>query len=242
MRVTEGEKGTDQSVPVPVFVRHSVTDLRFSPAARFETRAVAESGLIEGFASTFNGPPDSHGDIVSPGAFAASLREHAARGTAPAMLWSHKPSEPIGRWIDLQETRDGLLVTGKLNLESTRGRDAYAHLKAGDVTGLSIGFQVAPGGQEYRGDVRVLKSVDLAEISIVSMPANRDALITAVKSRAGSKPQTIRELERALRDMGFSQKEASGIALHGWRDADSGSELREAVLAIREFTQQLKGA
>ena len=32
-----------------------------------------------------------------------------------------------------------------------------------------------------------------------------------------SKPQTTREFERALRGLGFSQREAAGIALHGFK-------------------------
>lgn len=44
-----------------------------------------QSGDIEGLASAF-GVPDSHGDIVEPGAFRSSIEEHRRNGSAPAFL------------------------------------------------------------------------------------------------------------------------------------------------------------
>jgi phage head maturation protease len=90
-------------------------------------------GEIEGYASTFGGEPDSYGDIIAPGAFTASLIAHKAAGTVPVMLWSHDVKAPIGRWVELRQDDRGLYVKGQLNLETDRGRDAHAHLKAGDV-------------------------------------------------------------------------------------------------------------
>lgn len=70
-----------------------------------------ESGLVEGYASTFGGL--DHGqDTVHPGAFADSLQAHHAAGTAPAMLWAHRHSEPVGRWDAMGEDARGLRVRG----------------------------------------------------------------------------------------------------------------------------------
>ncbi len=97
-----------------------------------ETKFAAdEAGVIAGYASIFGGEPDAYGDVVSPGAFAASLADHRKRGTTPVMLWAHDQSRPIGAWTDIREDAIGLSVKGRLTLESAAGREAHALLKAG---------------------------------------------------------------------------------------------------------------
>ena len=82
-------------------------------------------------------------------------------------------------------------MSGELNLDTQSGRDAHAHLSAGDVSGMSFGFRVPRGGARAEDDGTVtLTEVDLLEVSLVSMP-HRRARITSVK--------TMQELERALR-------------------------------------------
>lgn len=168
--------------------------------------------MITGYGSTFNGPPDSYGEIVAPGAFDASLRAHATEKTAPVMLWSHNPAEPIGRWESIKEDAHGLRVTGKLELETNRGREAHALLKSGSLNGLSIGFMADESDIEHATDgSRVLKKIDLWEISLVSMPANSRARVDGVK-HIGSR----RELEELLRDAGLARAAARKVADGGY--------------------------
>ena len=115
---------------------------------KFETLDTSR-GEFEGYGAVF-GNVDSHGDIIEPGAFAASITHHKSSGTAPVMLWSHKADEPVGRWISLKEDTIGLLVRGRINLASSRGRDAHAHITGGDVTGLSIGYRRPEGWRGLR--------------------------------------------------------------------------------------------
>lgn len=182
-----------------------------------EVRSQAQ-GLIEGYASVFGGI-DSYGDTIQPGAFAQSIKSHKTAGTSPVMLWAHRSESPIGRWIELGEDRRGLKMTGQLNLKTAAGRDAFEHLRAGDVTGLSIGYRVMPGGSEFIGGVNVLKHLDLAEVSVVAIPADSSARINVVKS-APEKPATIRELEKALQTLGYSRKEAAHIATKGFGEPE----------------------
>ena len=74
------------------------------------------------------------------------------------------------------------------------------------------------------------------------LPANPAARITSVKS-AGGKPATVRELETALRDLGYSRREAAGIAKRGFGgiddEADQSLELEDAIAAIRAVTAEL---
>lgn len=205
-----------------LFIKSDLS-LRFAAPSDFAFKAASE-GVIEGLASTFGGEPDLHRDIVSPGAFAKSLADHKQRGTLPVMLWSHKLDDPIGKWTEMAETAKGLRVVGLINLKTTRGRDVWEHVKAGDATGFSIGYQVPAGGAEYLKDgVTLLKEITLHEVSVVTVPANRNAVITAVKS-VNSKG----ELVDLLREAGLAKTAAARIAAGGW-PALAGEDHQKAI-------------
>lgn len=187
-------------------------------AAVLEIKALDEAaGTFTGYGSVF-GNRDSYGDIVLPGAFKRSLAEHRRNKSRPKLLWQHNRDHPIGSWIDLVEDDTGLLVTGRLNMDVQRGREAYALIKAGDVDGLSIGYRVVKGQVDEAQDAFMLKELDLMEISIVSMPANGLATVGSVKSAeledyrarlsAGDrlKPREMEELFKEY--LGFSNSEA----------------------------------
>lgn len=228
---------------------------QFTPPL-FEMKADGQ-GLIEGLASTFGGI-DSTGDSVQQGAYAASLAAHRIAGTAPAMLWSHRSSEPVGRWTTLQETPRGLFVKGQLNLHTNRGNEAFQHLRAGDLNGLSIGYSIGKDGAESRAGIRLLKSVQLHEVSLVCLPADSGARISSVKERrpvellAGDDmPETRREFERMLQALGFTKQRATALASKGWvsegdpspNDSDklSPAELQALAGALMAFQHSLKG-
>jgi HK97 family phage prohead protease len=170
------------------------------------------AGVFRGLASTFGGPPDHHGHIVDAGAFSKSLAVHAARGTRPALLWSHDQDQPIGTWLDLQETDEGLEAVGKLNLEVAKAREVYALMKDGALA-LSIGFLIHPGGSKHAADGRHLTELELIEISPVALPANTNARVTQVKGEF----HTPNQLERAVRDaLGLSARQAKRLIAGGW--------------------------
>ena len=146
----------------------------------------------------FGGEPDSYGDVIAPGAFSASLAQHRREGSAPAMLWSHDLARPVGRWEDLAETADGLAVRGRLNLKTESGREAFEHLRAGDLSGLSIGYRVPEGGSVEERRARILTRVELYEVSLVAVPANRRSRIRQVKQLASRA-----EFRDLLRDSGL---------------------------------------
>ena len=136
-----------------------------------------------GYASTF-GNIDEGGDVVLRGAFSHSLAHRV-----PRLLWQHNMSEPIGRVLDLKEDDRGLHGEFKIS-RTTRGHDAYQLLKDGAIDSMSIGY--IPEDQEFddQHNVRKLKSVDLLEISLVSIPMNEEARITAVKAAHTTLPAT----------------------------------------------------
>lgn len=86
-------------------------------------------------------------------------------------------------------------------------------MRDGALNGLSIGFSIPKGGEEVLagGAGFLLKEIDLAEISVVSMPANAEARVTGVKQI-----QNVRDFENHLRDAGFSVRAARKLASGGW--------------------------
>lgn len=138
------------------------------------------TGAFTGLCAAY-GNLDLVGDIIEPGAFTASLEEHKANGTKPALLWQHDLDSPIGVIDELIETPQGLKVKGRLALDTVKGKEARALLKIGGCTGLSIGFKITKSKRGADGARRILAAY-LGEISFVTLPANPKAKVTDIKA------------------------------------------------------------
>ncbi|MDR1498700.1 MAG: HK97 family phage prohead protease [Rickettsiales bacterium] len=136
---------------------------------------VATKGVFYGYASVFN-VEDSHHDIILNGAFTNSLKTRCVNSVD--LLWQHDSNNKIGKFSILREDPIGLYVEGKI----TEGNDnIYSYVKSGFVNGLSIGYRVNDFYIDDNGR-RIIKSLDLIEISIVNFPANKHSNITHCKS------------------------------------------------------------
>lgn len=205
-------------------------------AISFEIKKEPDAdGVFEGYASTF-GNIDNGMDIVARGAFQKSLGNRKVR-----MLWQHDMTQPIGVWDSIEETERGLYVKGRISKEVQKGREAMALMRMGALDSMSIGFVTKQASQEGNGSVRRLDEVDLYEISLVTFPMNEKATVTDVKSLT-----TEREFKRFLRDAGYSRKEATAIALHGFkgltdtRDAVADEAASEGVKTLMTKINQLQ--
>ena len=167
---------------------------------------IKEDGIFSGYGSTFGGEPDSYGDVIAQGAFKNSLASGGRNRNGIALLWQHDSSQPIGVWQQMVEDSKGLAVQGKLALDTQLGKETYNLLKMGAIKGMSIGYNAKVWEYDKEKDIRLLKEIELWEVSLVTFPANIHAQITGVK--AFEEAQTIREFETALRDAGLSSKQA----------------------------------
>jgi len=172
-------------------------------SSRFSCKADARgAGAFYGYASVFF-VRDSQGDIVLPGAFRQSLLDGAR--TVP-LLWQHRPDAPIGIVADLKEDDVGLYIAGQLNMDVAQAREAYALLASGAPDGLSIGYEVEESRFDPDTGARLLMSVKLWEISLVTFPANDEARVTAVKhsdmAHEGSDMLTAGEEKRVAEALG----------------------------------------
>lgn len=139
-----------------------------------------EERKIYGIATTPT--PDRVDDVVEP---------KGAVFTLPVpFLWQHKYDKPIGQVVSAEVKDDGIHVEIQLadpddmQSETLKERliEAWDSIKSGLVRGLSIGFN----GIEYEPIPNTwgFKYVkwDWLELSAVTVPANQEATITAIKS------------------------------------------------------------
>jgi len=141
-----------------------------------------EAGRLKGYASVF-GQPDQGGDVVEPGAFAASLARLAGAGRRVKFLWQHDPATPIGVWTDIHEDGRGLMVAGEILPAVARGSDAIALMQAGAIDGLSIGYRTVRAAANPETGGRRLIEIDLWEVSLVTFP-----MLPSARATLGADP------------------------------------------------------
>lgn len=205
-------------------------------------KSLNDKGEFEGYGSVF-GVKDSHYDIVVKGAFEKSLAAWKEKGRMPALLWQHNMQEPIGIYTDIQEDENGLKVSGRLLIDDDPlAKRAYAHMKAGSLSGLSIGYRLNDYDYDSEKDAFILKEIELFEISLVTFPANDDARVNTIKSVLDNnevlQPKLI---ERVLRDVGLSRSQAKAFMSEGYsslkqRDADNAENAITILKSI--FTEK----
>lgn len=146
-------------------------------------------GTFEGYGATF-GNVDQGGDVIIAGAFAEALPAFLERGFVP--VGHDWMGLPVATIADAKEDDAGLWFSAEFHTTQA-AQDARTVVKEridrGKFVGLSIGFLPDyESGVSYRDDgVRVLSKIkDLAEVSIVTVPMNRQAGIAAVKDGLGT--------------------------------------------------------
>lgn len=152
---------------------------------------------------------DHVGDVAVDGCYKNSIERHAKKGTTPRLLWGHDAySPPVGKISHLEEDSKGLLFSGKLS-KTDRGNEIYVLAKDKAIDSFSIGYRVIEEEMDANNRVNLLKEIDILEISFVNFACNEDSLLQDIKSHitSGEVP-TTREMEKLLRAVGFSRKEA----------------------------------
>jgi HK97 family phage prohead protease len=149
-----------------------------APLPVAEVKAAADGWEVAGYASTWD--RDLGGDVVHPGAFAA----HLGSGAKVRFLYAHDAAQVLGRALELREDDRGLF--GRFRISKTRlGQDVHQLLTDGALDSFSIGFIPRDFERDEKSGVRNLKAVELVECSVVAMPMNPQATVTAVKALDG---------------------------------------------------------
>ncbi|WP_374159085.1 HK97 family phage prohead protease [Mycobacterium sp. G7A2] len=200
--------------------------------ADIKVKAGPDDGLAEGqfvaYASVF-GNQDSYGDVVMPGAFAEDLARWQKSGNPIPILFSHNMSDPdynLGHVLSAEEDAVGLKVTGQLDLENPKSVQVYRLLKGRRINQMSFAYDEVDSGPATHDGAEVweLRKLKLYEVSVVTIGANQETEILAVK-------QVPNVAERAMRDI------KAGRVL----SAKNEGELREAHEAIGRVLSALNG-
>jgi HK97 family phage prohead protease len=185
-----------------------------------QTKAISEGQdnvTVEGMASTPTA--DRHNDIVEP---------MGARFKTPMpLLWQHNHDQPVGNVDFAQPTKKGIPFKASLPVIKEAGRlqdrvnEAIHSLKYELVKAVSIGFQPLEDDYELldNGGIR-FKTWDWLELSLVTIPANSEAVISAVKSAD----------DRALAALG--RDSADRLAQVRMQHSSGGTERRRKVIFL----------
>lgn len=130
----------------------------FEKRAATDVKAVGKK--LTGYVATF-GLETRIGDfseVIQVGAFGASLRSNPDI----LALVDHDPGKVLGRSASgsliLEEDQKGLRF--ELDLPDTQlGRDIASLAARHDIGGMSFGFNVPEGGDEWHGEKRTLKAI-----------------------------------------------------------------------------------
>lgn len=152
---------------------------------------VSDAGELAGYGNVTQNV-DRAGEIVMPGAY-ANLAEFVRDGFgAVGHDWKH----PVAMIEEAREDPKGLYV--RMKFHSTAGAQqcrtiVQERLGAGKSVGLSIGYHVIE--DEWKTEngktIRYLNSIELYEVSIVTVPANPLALVTSAKDGLADEPSLI---------------------------------------------------
>jgi len=121
---------------------------------------------------------DRVNDIVLPEAFQKSLHNFYEGKLRLPLLFEH--SFPIGKIIEAEVRKDGFFVKAEVGSGWEEADKARKMIEQGVINYFSIGFIISEDGatyEEHEGrHIRIIKELDLVEISAVSVPANGQAI------------------------------------------------------------------
>ena len=143
-------------------------------------------GTIAGYFSTYDKTPDSYGDIIEPGAFTDTLKAREETGHPFPLCFNHDFSAVIGAVDSIEDTEKGPYIEAHF-LDTTLAQDVRKMLQSNAIYQFSFAYEVKgwrdPNDEEKKAGVtNVLTKVDVFEISVVTVPANQNAVVTEVKA------------------------------------------------------------
>lgn len=173
-----------------------------------------ESGIIEGYFSTYDKEPDSYGDIIEPGAFTETIKKREETGHPFPLCFNHDFSAVIGAVDSVKDTEKGPYIKAHF-LDTQQAQDVRKMLLSGAIYQFSFAYEVLerrnPTKEEEKAGIfNVLQKLEVFEISVVTVPANQNAVATEVKSaepetKAGKRNSKADEdVIRQIRDLAQS--------------------------------------
>ena len=176
--------------------------------ADIEIREVSGRSVVFGYAAVFDVEAEVFPDmfeLVERGAFAQTLRSK----DEVLALAHHDVTKILGRStegsLELRTDSKGLFAEITL-ADTTLGRDMLEDVRAKNLKGMSFGFEVrkAPFTNRNGHDLRLLRDLNLREVSIVTNPQWDDTSI-AVRSRDAWRSQNRLATETRIRRLRLAE-------------------------------------
>jgi HK97 family phage prohead protease len=181
------------------------TETKLRAIRRMEVKQLDEEArTFEGLASTWD--RDLGDDVIKPGAFKKTIRDWKAAGRVLPLLDSHNwfsVRDAVGKLIDAKEVDEGLWTKWRI-VPGADGDEIMHRLRSDEegggpfVDSMSIGYRAIKWEMDEDEDgieIRVLKQIELHEVSLVLFPMNPEARIDSatVKQRLTAELDTVIE-------------------------------------------------
>lgn len=166
----------------------------------FEMKA-DETGKIAGFFSTYDRIPDSYGDIIEPGAFTKTFEKREESGHPFPLCFNHDFSAIIGAVVSIEDQEKGPHIEAEF-LDTQLAQDVRKMLLSGAIYQFSFAYEVLKrrdptDAEKKEGILNVLQELEVFEISVVTVPANQNAVATEIK---GIEPETKQGKRNSRKD------------------------------------------
>ena len=166
-----------------------MTSLIYKTVKSETTTVDAAEGIVEAYVNSM-GVVDADNEIIDMGAFDQSIQKGGQ-----SVAWFHDQSAPVGKVVDAaplevasdenQRRQGRLKAVMQFNMNTQRGREAFADVQFGSVKEWSVGFRALEDDLERMDggeNVRVIKNLDWVEVSPVLRGASPDTQTIISKS------------------------------------------------------------
>lgn len=153
--------------------------------------SITEAGIAEAYLTAWD-TVDSYTTSFQRGCFKRTFKE---RGHKIRLIWNHE--KLAGKVLECREDDYGPFVKVQFNLDTQAGKEAFAHVRDGDVDSFSFGFNVI--SDDVIDKVRTFTEIKVMECGPVIFEANGAAVIT--DARAEDFDQTVTDNE--IRNRGW---------------------------------------
>jgi HK97 family phage major capsid protein/HK97 family phage prohead protease len=142
-----------------------------------------DARTLKGMATTPS--PDRMNDVIAP--------EGVEFRLPLPLLYQHQAGQPIGHVTAAKVTHDGIEVEAQVAPAGVAAfiDQAWNLIQAGLVRGLSIGFRSLEDSFDKKTGGMLFKRTEWLELSAVTIPANAEATITAIKSYDAGLPAAL---------------------------------------------------
>lgn len=213
----------------------------------FEMKA-DEVGGISGFFSTYDKTPDSYGDIIEPGAFTKTIEKRKESGHPFPLCWNHDFSAVIGAVDNVEDTEKGPYIEARF-LDTQLAQDVRKAVQSGAIYQFSFAYDVLGARkptpeEEKAGVTQVLTEVEVYEVSVVTVPANQNAVVTEVKAGRRNRKadeEIIRNCIESLKSL-LDEGEADNTENEPAKDAEPTPETNGAPEESKDAENAKKAA